>query len=140
MCLYIGEIVPMNAMESAVSLVVELATHNHINLVSGEADFVAHPDITNPNDYYYSNDIDPVVQYKSRESVLLKCVLAELNGLYIDGVGYTQFNTLKSTTDGQVKITPKASMSIYDRRSFFGHKVQFLIPMSGGASTPANGF
>ena len=77
----------MDATQSVVSLVVEIATHNHINTVAGESDFIAHPSVTNPNDYYES-DTAPVVQYKSRESVLLKCVLAELNGLFIDGVGY----------------------------------------------------
>ncbi|MBO7732393.1 MAG: hypothetical protein J6S67_07565 [Methanobrevibacter sp.] len=129
MCLYIGEIYPVDATQSVISLIVELATHNHINLVAGEADSLAHPDITNPNDYYYTNDETPVVQYKSRESLLLKCVLAELNGLYIDGVGYVQFNTHK-LIEGR-NIGSKVTMSVYDGRSFFGHKIQFNIPMSG---------
>lgn len=71
-----------------MTLVVELATHNHINVVTSEADFIAHPEITNPNDYYYNDNETPTVQCKSRETLLLKSVLAELNGLLVDGVGY----------------------------------------------------
>jgi len=137
LCFYIGEIYPVDATQSVVSLIAEIATHNHINLVSGEADFVAHPEVTNPNDYYYTDNDVPVVQYKSRESLLLKCVLAELNGLFIDGVGYIQFNTHQQV-DGR-NVASKVSMSVYDGRSFFGHKIQFNILMSGISENPAIG-
>ena len=138
LCLYIGEIYPVDATQSVVSLTAEIATHNHVNIVAGEADTIAHPDVTNPNDYYYKNLETPAVQYKSRESVLLKCVLAELNGLFIDGVGYAQFNTHK-LIEGR-NIGSKVSMSVYDGRSFFGHKIQFNILMSGISDNPNIGF
>lgn len=133
LCLYLGGIYPVDATQSVVSLVVEIATHNHINTVAGESDFIAHPSVTNPNDYYES-DTAPVVQYKSRESVLLKCVLAELNGLFIDGVGYLQFNTHK-LLEGR-SIGSSATMSVYDGRSFYGHRILFNVPMSGMSEVP----
>ena len=122
----------LNLTETEVMGAIELC-----NIYGYQIDFVAHPTVTNPNDYYES-DTAPVVQYKSRESVLLKCVLAELNGLFIDGVGYVQFNTHK-LIEGR-NIGSQAAMSVYDGRSFYGHRILFNIPMSGMSETPDFGF
>lgn len=129
LCIYISGVQPLDAMQGVVTLVVELATHNHANVVTGNADFIAHPETTNPNDYYYNNDETPTVQYKSRESLLLKNILAELNGLLIDGVGYLQFHP-QQTRMGQI-VGAAAALTVYDGRSFFGHRIQFNVPIAG---------
>lgn len=138
LCIYVSSVQPLDAMQGVVTLIVELATHNHINVVTGEADFIAHPDITNPNDYYYNDNETPTVQCKSRETLLLKSVLAELNGLFIDGVGYLQFHPQK-TRLGQV-VGAAAGLTVYDGRSFFGHRIQFNIPMAGVSGNTDEGW
>lgn len=136
--IFVDDIYPLGVTKANVSLTVETVIHAKINAIYGDADFISNPGGTNPNDYYFSNAEAPVVQYKSRATVLLKCILAELNGLYLDGIGYLLFNTQGDSSSGDVK--GKAKLSLFNRRSFFGHSVQFNVAMSGVSDDADNGF
>ena len=142
--IYVDNIYPIDQMRSTVSITVETATHVKISVVSTDADMISHPNTTNPNDYYYTTkdltdpDATPAVLLKSRATVLLKCILAELNGLYLDGVGYLQFNTNKSIEGDSVKS--KAEMSLFNRRSFFGHRIRFNVGISGISESDEQGY
>lgn len=133
--IYVDNIYPIDQTRSTVSITVETATHVKISVVSTDADMISHPNTTNPNDYYYTTkdltdpDATPAVLLKSRATLLLKCILAELNGLYLDGIGYLQFNTNKSIEGDSIKS--KAEMSLFNRRSFFGHRIRFNVGISG---------
>lgn len=136
--IYVDDVYPIDHMRSTVSVLVETVIHSKINVLFGDADEIANPEGTNPNDYFYKDGETPAVQLKSRASVLLKCLLAELNGLYLDGIGYLAFNTDKSI-DGD-KVKGKATLSLFNRRSFFGHQIRFNVTMSGVSENPEEGF
>ena len=136
--IYVDDIYPVDHMRAVVSVLVETVIHSKINAILNDADEISNPEETNPNDYYYKDNVNPAVIWKSRASVLLKCLLAELNGLYIDGVGYLAFNTDKSIDGDSIK--GKATLSLFNRRSFFGHQIRFNVVMSGMSDNPEEGF
>ena len=135
--IYVDDIHPMDHMRSVVSVTIETVVHALSNAIIGDADLESNPE-TNPNDYYYKDPNNPVVQIKSRATVLLKCIIAELNGLYIDGIGYLQFN-VNFAFEGE-KRKGYATLSLFNDRSFFGHKIQFNVPISGISENPADSF
>lgn len=135
--IFVNDIYPIDHTRASVSVTVETVVHARINTVYGDADVLANPE-TNPNDYFYKDGDTPSVPYKSRATVLLKCILAELNGLYIDGVGYLQFNTDK-LLDG-LQVRGRASLSLFNGRSFFGHSVNFNLSISGVSDSDEVGF
>lgn len=136
--IYVDNIYPIDQNRSDISLTVETVTHAKISTLYTDADLLSNPDDTNPNDYFYEDENNPTVMYKSRATVLLKCILAELNGLYIDGIGYLQFNTNKSI-DGD-RIQSKAELNLFNRRSFFGHSIKFNVTMSGDSDSSSVGY
>ena len=127
--IFVDDIYPIDQGRAVVSVTVETVIHSKINVIYGDADMLANPEGTNPNDYYYKDDVNPTVRLKSRASVLLECLLGELNGLYIDGIGYLQFNNNKTLNGGTVN--GKAKLTLFNNRSFFGHSIQFNVAMSG---------
>lgn len=136
--IFVNDISPTDASRSYVSIGVDTAVHAKINTIYGDADEIANPEGTNPNDYYYTDSENPVVKYKSRVTVLLKCILAELNGLYIDGVGYLQF---LQETPADAKVTKgQATFTQFDNRAFAGHKIRFNVVMSGVSESADYGF
>ena len=136
--IYVDDIYPIDHMRAIVSVLVETVIHSKINAVLSAADEISDPEGTNPNDYFYKDSKNAVVEWKSRASVLLKCLLAELNGLYLDGIGYLTFNTEKNIEGDQTK--GKATLSLFNRRSFFGHQIRFNVAMSGISDNPEEGF
>lgn len=137
--IYVDDLYPMDHMRANLVVTVETVTHIKANILYGDADLESNPD-TNPNDYYYADLENPTVRFKSRTSVLLKCILAELNGLYLDGIGYLQFNVNNAMTGLGSKIEGNAKMTVYNRRSYFGHKINFNMAISGISSNPAQSF
>lgn len=136
--LYVDSVAPVNAANANVKVSVETVIHSRINALFGDADVIANPGGTNPNDYYYTDDENPAVQYKSRATTLLKCILAELNGLYIDGIGYLMFDGRDA--DMSERKTSGATLSLFNNRSFFGHQIHFNVEMSGVSDNPACDF
>ena len=135
--IYVDDIHPADQMRSVISVTVETVVHALSNAIIGDADLESNPD-TNPNDYYYKDLNDPAVQIKSRATVLLKCIISELNGLYIDGIGYLQFN-VNFAFEGE-KRRGYATLSLFNDRAYFGHKIQFNLPMAGISDNPAVSF
>lgn len=135
--IFVDDVYPIDHTRANISVTVETVIHSRINVVYGDADFIANPQ-TNPNDYYYTDSDTPTVKYKSRASVLLKCILAELNGLYLDGIGYLQFTT-DQTLDNS-KVRGKATLSLFNGRSFFGHSIKFNLGISGVSDDGDGGF
>lgn len=137
--MYIDDLYPIDHMRASLVLTIETVTHIKVNALYGDADLQANPE-TNPNDYYYKDLENPTVRFKTRASVLLKCILAELNGLYLDGIGYLQFNINNNMPGLGSKIEGNAKMTVYNRRSYFGHKINFNMAISGISSNPAQSF
>lgn len=136
--IYVDDIYPVDHLRSTISVSAETVIHSKVNILFGDADLVSNPDGTNPNDYYYKDDESPAVVYKSRATVLLKCILAELNGLYIDGIGYLGFMSQRPIEGDRVQ--GKATLSLFNNRSFFGHSIRFNVSMSGVSDDPEGGF
>lgn len=87
--IYVQDITPIDHLRANIGVTVETVTHSKICAIAGDGDKDLNPE-ANPNDSDAQGNI--VVAFKNRATVLLKCVLAELNGLYLDGIGYLQFN------------------------------------------------
>lgn len=128
--IFVDKIKPIDHTRAVIYLTVELITHSKVAVINGDGDPLLNPQ-ANPND---SNDQDVVVvPVKNRETVLLKSILAELNGLYIDGVGYLQLNKMNGET-GEV------SMPLFNSRSFYGHSIKFLVEVSGVSGSGGYGY
>lgn len=98
--IFVSDIDPFDHTRSNVSVTVETVVHSKICAIAGDGDPELNPE-ANPNDSDAEGNI--IVAYKNRATVLLKCILAELNGLYLDGIGYLQFNS-KDKMPGKVSM------------------------------------
>ena len=104
---------------------MELVTHAKVATINGDGDPLLNPE-ANPNDSNEEGEV--IVPIKNRETVLLKSVLAELNGLYLDGIGYLQMNKFDADHN---EVTGEVSMPLFSSRSFYGHSIKFLMEISG---------
>lgn len=134
--IYLEGIVPVDHLRAIVGVTVETVVHSKISVLAGDGDPDAsiNPEWVNPNDSDSQGSI--VVPFKSRETVLLKCVLAELNGMYIDGIGYLQLATFNV---GE-KVRGMVDMPLFNNRSFYGHSTCFRMEISGFSDNPAIGY
>ena len=123
---YVSGINPTNLQVSTVDVTVECIVHSKISVINGDGDEITNPD-ANPNDSNEQGNI--VVTSKNRATVLLKSLLAELNGLYIDGIGYLIFNSTMSKNC-------KAKLNLWNSRSFYGYSITFTTEMSGVSDNP----
>ena len=115
--IYIDSIVPKNHLNSIVNVGFDIVTHNKIvNVYNDACD-----DIENPEQF---RPIEQQVMMKSRNSVILKNLLAELNGLEIAGVGKFQFNQ-------QLSPFSQARLGIFNNKNYMGYKVVVPVMMSG---------
>lgn len=130
--IYVNKIEPINRYLSNIDIVIETITHAKIGVVTTEADMLSNPEETNPNDYTYSDDVNPYVEYKSRVTVLLKSLIAALNGMEIDGVGTLEFNKASKGLETNSGV----EMNMYNRKSFFGHTIHFNITMGNLSGSP----
>ena len=74
-----------------------------------------------------------LIPTKSRATTILKCVLAILNGLYVDGVGTLQCNQLTSPYCG-------VRSYVWNDRSYFGYSVTFSTVMAQETVNPDCGW
>lgn len=117
MRIYIDSIIPVNHLSSIVNVGIDLVTHNKINnLYNDSGDKIEYPNNYNPTE-------DEVV-IKSRKSVFLRNVLAELNGVDIEGVGQLQFNR-------ELSSFSQAKLGLFNNRDYTGFKVIFACMQSG---------
>lgn len=140
--IFTERIKPIDPMKAVIGITVETVTHSKISVISGDGD----PDLNetkvdkngnitrfgaNPNDTDNQGSI--VVPVKNRETVLVKSLLAELNGLYLDGIGYLDF------APGE-QVPSEVRMPLFNNRSFYGHTIQFRVELSGVSGSGNYGF
>ena len=125
--IYVENVLPIDHLRSTVGITIETVTHRKISAINGDGDEFLYP-LANPNDSDGKDNV--VVAFKNRATVLLKCILAEFNGLYLDGAGYLQFNM-------KMPIKCKATMPLYNRRSYYGHSIVFACNMNNDSSGEA---
>lgn len=85
----------------------------------------------NPNDFDKQGNI--VVAKKNRATVLLKSIIAELNGLYLDGIGNLMIDPTLDKDTG-------AKLSLWNSRSFYGYTIKFATKMGNYSDKPDFGF
>lgn len=76
-----------------------------------------------------------IVPIKNRETVLVKSILAELNGLFLDGIGYLEMDVFDK--DG---VSGEVSMPLFSSRSFYGHSIKFVIKIAGISDSGGIGY
>ena len=128
--IFVSDIYPLNHEQSNVSITVETVVHSSICAIAGDGDKILNPE-ANPNDSDLQGNV--IVAFKNRATVLLKCVLAELNGLYLDGTGYLQFNA-------QNGLPGKVQMPLWINHSYYGHATTFSMALSGISSSSERGY
>lgn len=142
--IYVEKIIPVDQTRAIIGVTIDTITHTKISAISGDGDPDAsdNPEQVNPNETDEQGSI--VVPFKSRETVLVKCILAELNGIYLDGIGYLQFNTIKNplVTNGTVGASAGNSCveMPYFHKSVYGHRIRFQVEFSGISDNPNIGY
>ena len=132
--IFVDKIKPMDHTRAAVVLTVELVTHAKVAVINGDGDPVLNPQ-ANPNDTNEQEQV--IVPIKNRETILVKSVLAELNGLYIDGIGYLQLNKIGSDDKSELG---GVTMPLFSSRSFYGHSIKFVVEISGVSGSGGYGY
>lgn len=128
--IFVSDIIPTNHLASFVNVRVETVVHSKICAIAGDGDPILNPE-ANPNDSNAEGDV--IVTFKNRATVLLKSVLAELNGLFLDGIGYLQFNAKDGLTGG-------VNMPQWINRSYYGHATTFTMALSGFSGSSNIGY
>lgn len=133
---YVDEIHPTDYTRANVIVTVEAVVHSKISLLEGNMETKNNGEAKkssqyNPNDFSKQGDI--VVAWKNRATVLLKSIIAELNGLYLDGIG-------NLIIDPKLDKDTGAKLSLWNSRSFYGYTIKFAVKMSGTSDNPDTGF
>ena len=111
---YIHSIQPVNHLTSTVNICVDILTHNKIsNVYNDESDILDNGRLVEEN-----------ISTKNRNTVILKAILATLNGADIEGAGVLQFN--KELSD-----KCQAEMKLSNNRNFYGYTIVLSCQMSG---------
>ena len=126
--LYVDTITPKDHLASVVNVRFECIVHNKISNILGDASRFNTD--TNPSEMHMNEVTTP---YKNRATVMLKCVLAELNGVFVNGVGVLQFNQ-------QVSPYSNGKMSLWNSRKFYGYSTVLSTLMSGVSSESECGY
>lgn len=126
--IYIHSLVPQSHLTSVVNIGLETIVHNKISNIQGDA--AMYNVDTNPSEM--GKDGQPEIILKNRASVMLKCVLAALNGSFKCGVGTLQFNNIPGGSDN-------AKMSLWNGKKFFGFSAVMSMLISGVSDTPECG-
>ena len=131
---YVDEGHPSDYTRANVIVTVEVVVHSRIGLLEGnpeDGDEAKKSSQYNPNDFNKQGDI--VVAKKSRATVLLKSIIAELNGLYLDGIGYLFIDPKLDSSTG-------FKLSLWNSRSFYGYTIKFAVKMGNVSDDPDDGF
>lgn len=128
--IYVGDVEPENHLVSKVNIVFETITHNKITNIIGDA---TSEDLSMVNPAEFDDDENPIILYKNRETVMLKCVLAELNGMFVNGVGVMQFNLTHNGND-------KSKQKLWNGKTYYGHETIMSTMLSGTSEDSECGF
>ena len=123
---YIDSGYPMNQGNCIVNVGVDCIVHSKLANIYGDGDLEENP-FANPNDTTDNGEL--IVQRKNRAEVLLKNIIAEFNGLYLDGIGYLQFNQVLG---GRSNF----KQQLWNNRAFYGYTIIFAVAMSGNSENP----
>lgn len=141
---YVNGIKPLDHIRATIGVTVQAIVHSKINVLAGNGDPTLNPDEkddagniakygANPNESDSQGSV--VVPYKNRATVLMKCILAELNGLFLDGIGY-----LKISGNANQGATWSAYTEVFNGKAFTGYDIRFAIEMSGFSDTSYIGY
>lgn len=122
--IYVNRIKPTDHLRAVVDIGIETIVHNKISNIVGDADIKLNPGDTNPAEL--DDNFRSYILYKNRATVMLKCVLAELNGAFVNGIGTLQYNSKLSPYNGSTQY-------LWNNRSFYGH-TSFMSTMISGVS------
>lgn len=133
---YVDEVHPTDYTRANVIVTVEAVVHSKLSLIYGNIEDQDGPEAKestqyNPNDFDKQGHI--VVAWKNRATVLLKSIIAELNGLYLDGIGYLFI-------DPKLDASTGAKLSLWNSRSFYGYTIKFAVKMGNVSDNPDDGF
>lgn len=134
--IYVENIRPENGQVALIGVTVDTSVYTKIGVIvgDGDKDSSEKPEWVNPNESDEQGSI--VVPIKSRETVLVKCILAELNGLYLDGVGYLLFDSFgKSEANQKVGFV---DMPHNHKENTHGHRICFGMKISGVSTDAQN--
>lgn len=140
--IFVNTVTPKNHITSVVNISVETIIHNKIANIIGDADpekLIWGADGKNNNCDMGTNPVEVdkegniLVPYKNRATVFLKSVLAEFNGLFVNGIGKLQFNAEQSPY-------AVAKQYLWNNRNYFGHSTMFSTLMSGASESPYRGY
>lgn len=119
---YMYSVQPVNHLVSTVNIGIDILTHNKIsNVYNDESDVLDSGRLVEEN-----------ISTKNRNAIMLKTILATLNGADVEGVGVLQFN--KELSD-----KCQAEMKLSNNRNFYGYTVVLSCQMSGVGGA-INGF
>lgn len=145
---YVNSITPVDHIKSVVNIGLETIVHNKISNILGEASdpeteqafregraqagdqILLSPRATNPVEIDESGILVP---YKNRATVMLKSVLAELNGFFVNGVGVFQFNS-------QLSVSDMSRQYLWNNRNFYGHTTVMSTILSGASEQSGCGY
>lgn len=128
--IYVAKVQPLDRIRSEVTVNLEVIVHSRTSVVNGNGDPALNPD-ANPNDSDKEGNL--VVTLKNRATVLMKNVIAEFNGIYLDGIGYLFLAPLKKATAG-------VDVSLWNTKSFYGHRISMNVEISGESDRPEIGY
>lgn len=126
---YVSDINPTNHVVSNVGITIEVIVHNKINNIYGDADI----DNEESNPSEIDSDGNVIISSKSRATTMLKCILSELNGKFVDGVGMLQLNETMS-------MRSNARSYVWNNRSYFGYAITFFTSMGAPSMVPNMGW
>ena len=127
---YVDEIRPTDQTRANVIVTVEAIVHAKTSVIAGDGDELTNPQ-ANPNDSDEQGNV--VVTMKNRATVLLKSIVAELNGLFLDGIGYLIIDPTLDSKTGAV-------LSLWNNRSYYGYSIKFAVKMAGISDNADWGF
>lgn len=113
---YVDSIYPMNHLTATVNVRIDILSHNKLSNV--------YNDNGDPADD--GRPVEEDIAVKNRNTVLLRSLIAILNGANIEGVGVLQFN--RHVGDEKKAA---AEMKLSNRRDYYGYSVVFSCNMSG---------
>lgn len=111
---YVDSIVPTNHLLSLVNVGFEILSHDKISNVYNDLSDV----------YEDGRPVEENIPVKSRNTVILRSLLALLNGAHIEGVGKMQFD--KTMSDACRVIS-----DLDNRKNYYGYRLIMSSQMSG---------
>lgn len=125
---FVNQLSPKDHLSTICNITIECITHNKIAMIYGDASEF-NPD-TNPSEMKDGEFLTP---YKNRCTVMLKTILADLNGRFVNGVGTLQFSK-------NLGVENVAKHNLWNLKKFFGYQITFSTIISGTSDNSFCGY